>query len=202
MYKCNDCNRQFLDTKRVNKEELYSEYVFGKQTIKQLSLKYEVSFKTVQRKLNSHKPQRLISRDKSVVILMDTTYWGWSFGVVVFKDAKTKKIIWHKYIRKKETLFDYQEGIDWLTVHGFKIKGIVCDGLRGMFSHFSSYAVQVSISSDQHSQRLSDKGTGVGSIKRVIAYCKDDDAHGQREFYCHVFDVGKQMDSIFERTFL
>jgi len=127
----------------VNKEELYSEYVFGKQTIKQLSLKYEVSFKTVQRKLNSHKPQRLISRDKSVVILMDTTYWGWSFGVVVFKDAKTKKIIWHKYIRKKETLFDYQEGIDWLTVHGFKIKGIVCDGLRGMFSHFSSYPVQM-----------------------------------------------------------
>jgi len=74
---------------------------------------------------------------------MDATYWGWRFGVVVFKDSKTKKILWHKYIRKKETLSDYQEGVEWLKSHGFRIEGIVCDGLRGMFSLLSSYPVQM-----------------------------------------------------------
>jgi hypothetical protein len=74
---------------------------------------------------------------------MDATYWGWTFGVVVFKDFRTKKILWHKYIRKKETLSDYLEGVDWLREHGFTIEGIVCDGLRGMFSMFSSYPVQM-----------------------------------------------------------
>jgi hypothetical protein len=74
---------------------------------------------------------------------MDATYWGRSFGVVVFKDFKTKKILWHKYIRKKETLSDYQEGVEWLKVHGFRIEGIVCDGLRGMFSPFWSCPVQM-----------------------------------------------------------
>jgi len=128
-----------LNIHRLDKKELYSEYLFGKQTLKQLSEKHQVSSKTIQRKLHSYTSQRLISRDKSVVVLMDATYWGWNFGVVVFKDFRTKKILWHKYIRKKETLADYLEGIDWLRKHGFVIEGIVCDGLRGMFAMLSSY---------------------------------------------------------------
>lgn len=143
MYKCKACGRQFLDTKRLDKKELYSEYLFGKQTLKQLSVKHQVCSKTIQRKLHQYTSQRLISRDKSVVVLMDTTYWGWSFGTVTFKDSRTKKILWHKYIRKKETLSDYQEGVDWLREHGFSIDGIVCDGLRGMFSMFSFCPVQM-----------------------------------------------------------
>ena len=143
MYRCKTCGRQFLDTKRLDKNILYSEYLFGKQTLKQLSEKHQVSSKTIQRKLHQHTSQRLISRDKSVVVLMDATYWGWSFGVVVFKDFRTKKILWHKYIRKKETLSDYLEGVDWLWEHGFTIDAIVCDGLRGMFSMFCSYPVQM-----------------------------------------------------------
>jgi len=142
-YKCKTCGRQFLGVRRLNKKELYSEYLFGKQTIRQLSEKYQVSCKTIQRKLHKYSSQRLISRDKSVIVLMDATYWGWNFGVVVFKDFRTKKIIWHKYIRKKETLSDYQEGVDWLIVNGFTIEGIVCDGLRGMFSLFADYPVQM-----------------------------------------------------------
>lgn len=76
---------------------------------------------------------------------MDTTYWGRNFGVVVLKDENTKRILWHKFIKKKETLSDYQEGIQWLEDNGFQIDGIVCDGLRGMFQLFSRYRVQMCI---------------------------------------------------------
>jgi len=69
--------------------------------------------------------------------------WGRNFGVVVMKDFRTKKVIWRKFIFRKETLSDYQEGVGWLIDNGFAIEGIVCDGLRGMFHLFSLYPVQM-----------------------------------------------------------
>jgi hypothetical protein len=122
---------------------LYKEYVFGKQTIKQLAERYRVSSRTIHRKLDRYRSKTLISKDKEVIVLMDTTYWGWDFGVVVMKDSKTKKIIWHKYIDRRERLSDYREGIEWLEEKGFKIEGIVCDGLRGIFKEFKRYNIQM-----------------------------------------------------------
>ena len=62
---------------------------------------------------------------------MDATYWGHNFGVLVFKDAKRGKILWRKFLDRKEVLADYLEGVEWLEQHCFHIKGVVCDGLRG-----------------------------------------------------------------------
>ena len=67
---------------------------------------------------------------------MDTTYWGRHFGVVVMKDSRSGIILWRKFIFRKETLSDYREGVDWLLENDFKIEGIVCDGLRGMYQMF------------------------------------------------------------------
>lgn len=75
-------------------------------------------------------------------MLMDTTYWGRNFGVVVFKDAHRKNILLRKFVHY-ETIADYQEGIYWLEQNGFKINCIVCDGLRGMFSLSRNYKVQM-----------------------------------------------------------
>ena len=61
---------------------------------------------------------------------------------MVIKDRYTERILWHKSVRY-ETLADYREGIDWLESHGFKIEGIVCDGLRGLFRILSKYRVQM-----------------------------------------------------------
>ena len=78
-----------------------------------------------------------------MVILVDATYWGRNFGVLVFKDSGTKRILWRKFLYKKETISDYQEGVDWLLLNEFKIEGVVCDGLRGVFNVFSKYKVQM-----------------------------------------------------------
>jgi hypothetical protein len=121
---------------------LWRDYVFGKQTVYQLSERYCISQSTVRRKLDSIRVPRLISSSKQVVVSMDTTYWGRNFGLVVFKDCRTKRVLWRKFVRY-ETLADYKEGIDWLESHEFKIEGIVCDGLRGMFKLLSLYRVQM-----------------------------------------------------------
>lgn len=93
---------------------------------------------------------RTISKDKDVVVQMDTTYWGRNYGLMVIKDALRNKILWHKYVRH-ETIADYLEGVEWLKGHGFTVYGIVCDGLRGLFRSLSGYRVQMC---QVHQQRI------------------------------------------------
>lgn len=96
---------------------------------------------------------RTISKDKDVVILMDTTYWGRSSGLMVIKDALRGKILWHKHVQH-ETIALYMEGIGWLEENGFKIWGIVCDGLKGLLNTLSKYNVQMC---QVHQQRIIQK---------------------------------------------
>ena len=142
-YLCKSCGKQFVFRKHVDNERLYHEYVFGKQTLKQLSKKYRISVSTIQRKFSSIRSTRIISSGKNVIVLMDATYWGRNFGVLVMRDSRTGKILWRKFIFRKETLSDYRDGVEWLLENDFKIDGIVCDGLRGMFQAFSCYRVQM-----------------------------------------------------------
>ena len=122
---------------------MYQEYVFGKQTIEQLSGRYRISKSTIQRRFRIIHSVLTVSKDKEVIVLMDTTYWGWNFGVVIMKDAKRKKILWRKFIDRREKLLDYEEGIAWLEEKGFKIEGIVCDGLKGIYKTFRKYNIQM-----------------------------------------------------------
>lgn len=138
-----NCGRQFVGRKFIDADRLYDDYLFGKQTIAQLSGSYGTSKSTARQKLSLKRSARIISRDKNVVALMDATYWGKSLGVVVIKDSRTGKILWRKFIDRKETLSDYKEGVDWLISNKFKREGIVCDGLRGMFRLFDKYNVQM-----------------------------------------------------------
>ena len=84
-----------------------------------------------------------ISKDKHVVIQLDTTYWGRGFGLMVIKDAMRPKILWRKYVTH-ETIVDYLEGVQWLRDNGFKIYGVVCDGIMGLIKSLSiRYPVQM-----------------------------------------------------------
>ena len=95
----------------INIQHIWRDYVFGKQTIIQLSERYGISRNTVRRKLDAIHVSRIISSSKSVTILIDTIYWGRNLGVVVIKDWRTNRILWRKFVRY-ETLADYKEGID------------------------------------------------------------------------------------------
>lgn len=86
-YKCAVCGKQFLGGQRLINEVLWQEYVFDKQTYNQLSDKYGCSIKTIQRRLDKVKVQKTEIKSGQIVVLMDTTYFGRSFGVMLFKDA-------------------------------------------------------------------------------------------------------------------
>ena len=142
MYKCKDCNRQFLGGRRRDKTQVITDYVEGKQTIEQLSVKYGVSSRTIQRDLKGMRYVQKISKNKDVTIQLDTTYWGRNFGLMVIKDALRNKILWRKYVRY-ETIKDYLKGVEWLKSQGFKIYGVVIDGMRGLAQALYPIPVQM-----------------------------------------------------------
>lgn len=73
---------------------------------------------------------------------MDTTYWGRSFGVMLFKDAITKENLL-KYYVKTETNTLYKQGVEDLQLRGFLVKAIACDGRRGLLTSFGTIPVQM-----------------------------------------------------------
>ena len=70
--------------------------------------------------------------------MMDASYWGDNFGVVVAKDNLTGRVLWHKFIDRKERVEDYVEGVRWLEeeCHA-KVLCVVSDGLRGLKERLS-----------------------------------------------------------------
>lgn len=142
MYKCKDCGKQFIGGKRRNKSQVITDYIEGKQTLRQLALRYDVSERTIRRDLTGMRFVHSISKYKDVTVQLDTTYWGWHFGLMVIKDALRNKILWHKYVRN-ETIAQYIEGISWLKSQGFKIYGAVIDGMRGLAQALYPIPVQM-----------------------------------------------------------
>ena len=142
MYKCKDCGKQFIGGKRRNKSQVITDYIEGKQTLRQLALRYDVSERTIRRDLTGMRFVHSISKYKEVTVQLDTTYWGRHFGLMVIKDALRNKILWHKYVRN-ETIAQYIEGISWLKSQGFKIYGAVIDGMRGLAQALYPIPVQM-----------------------------------------------------------
>ncbi len=107
-----------------------------------MAIKHKCSKRTIQRKIDLHQvtlPQKTV---REVVVLMDATYWGRVFGVMLFKDNITKENLLKYYI-KNETNSKYREGIKELKSRGYIIKAIVCDGRRGLIQSFENIPVQM-----------------------------------------------------------
>jgi CDP-diacylglycerol pyrophosphatase len=99
LYKCLSCQRQFLDFERLNSSEIWEQYSQGKQTYAQLSVRYGCLKKTVQRRLDAVKINVNKEFNSVANVLMDTTYFGRDFVVMVFKDSLSGKILYRQYVK-------------------------------------------------------------------------------------------------------
>ena len=141
-YLCKACGRRFDGGVRRDKNQVITDYVEGKQTLSQLALKYGVNEKTIRRDLEAMHHVQKISKYKQVTIQMDTTYWGRRFGLMIIRDAIRGRVLWRKYVAH-ETIADYLEGVNWLKSKGFKIYGVVIDGMKGLAKALSPIPVQL-----------------------------------------------------------
>lgn len=127
---------------RINEAQLWDDYFNGKQTYSQLAQKYDRSIKTIQRMLDKHSVRVTTPHSREVIVLMDTSYWGRNFGVMLFKDSITKENLL-KYYVKYETNALYVQGIKALKNKGFVILAIVCDGRKGLIQSFEDVPMQM-----------------------------------------------------------
>ena len=126
---------------RLDNEQIWQEYTEGKQTYSQLAQKYNCSVKTIQRKIDSVIILQKTTFPNVANVLMDTTYFGRSFGVMVFKDSITGQIL-HKTYLTAETNNLYLMGIKEIARRGIKIQSIICDGRKGLIQLFNDIPIQ------------------------------------------------------------
>ena len=114
----------------------------GKQNYFQLAAKYGCSTKTIQRKIDAVITARQTTFPSVVNVLMDTTYFGREFGVMVFKDSISGQVLYKQYV-KHETNKLYFTGIEEITRRGIKTQAIICDGRKGLLQLFKGIPVQM-----------------------------------------------------------
>lgn len=143
LYKCKECGYQFRAVKEVSKEELWTAYQDGKQTIKELSECFKISVATVKRRLHDIKRewvQPALSGEGFVHL--DVTYWGRGFGVLLALDSQTGKPLYMAFVRS-ETVKDYVDAVGSIKERGYTIRGLIIDGKQSLFKAFTEYNIQM-----------------------------------------------------------
>lgn len=123
-------------------DALWNDYVFGKQTLKQLARKNDRSIEWVRQQLSKVEFEKKKIVPCATVFIPDTTFFGRTYGVCVFRAPHLKKNIWCTEV-DKEIMATYYYGRKILEDRGWKFTAVVVDGRRGMTTVFKDIPVQV-----------------------------------------------------------
>ena len=118
-------------------------YLDKKQTISELASYLGTSPSTIKRILRNiviEWEQPYLSGSGFVNI--DATYWGRNDGVLAALDSETGKILYLAFI-KHERVSDYRDAVASIEERGYKVKGIIIDGMKQLFTEFSAYRIQM-----------------------------------------------------------
>ena len=127
---------------RLNPQEIWRAYSTGKQTSAQLAQTYGCSRQTILRHLKKAAPKAQFATPKRTNIVMDTTYFGRTFGVMVLFDSISGQALSVTGV-KHETNILYAEATGRLKAEGIEIQSIVCDGRRTLPQMFPDIPVQL-----------------------------------------------------------
>ena len=73
---------------------------------------------------------------RTVAFQMDTTYWSRNFGVVLFMDVVTQRVLHFSFIYRKERIEDYLSGIAYLKRQVSRVNGVISDRLSAKEGEF------------------------------------------------------------------
>lgn len=118
-------------------------YLQGKQTIAEISSKSGVSPSTVKRLLAEIKIEwSQPTLNGAGVVHLDATYFGRNAGVLVALESGTGRLLYMQHIAH-EHISDYDDAITHIQSCGYKVKGVVIDGLQKLFSLLSEYKIRM-----------------------------------------------------------
>ncbi|MFC1523079.1 transposase, partial [Elusimicrobiota bacterium] len=143
-YQCLSCKRQFIPKRDRSAfyQKLWGEYVWHKQTLGQLAVKYSHTKQWVQRQLDKALVLRSEPTGQRIIAVTDTTFFGRQYGILVVRCPRIRKNI-HFHEVRSETPEEYLKARQTLERQGYTIEAVVVDGKRGVFRIFSDIPVQL-----------------------------------------------------------
>ena len=113
-----------------------------KQTLEELSQAVGHSHPWVRQRLDAMPVPVSELIPESTVVIADTTFWGRSYGVCVFRSPSLKQNIWWNEV-EGERMVHYRFGRSILEEKGWTITAAVVDGKRGFIKVFKGIPVQL-----------------------------------------------------------
>lgn len=143
-YKCTECSKTFQGARRPRgvAQTIQKSYVHQKQTLTELGAAYGRSLPWVRKQLDSVPFEKRSIVPQPTVILADTTFWGRSYGVTVFRSPSLKRNLWWTEV-SSEKMITYQYGRKILEEQKWMLTAAVVDGRRGLTTVFKDLPVQV-----------------------------------------------------------
>lgn len=182
MYKCHACGKQFQSGERVSPLELWNEYLDEKRTYKELAKTHSTSVSTIRRVLYSEPPQFSPFLPHEAVVIIDTTYFGRKWGVMIFIDARTNRVLNRKFV-KNETNALYHEGLQEIKRQGTRIVAVVCDGHTGLLESIITCPVQMcQFHQLQIVRRLLTSSPHLLAAKELRKICLEMKSHDEESF--------------------
>ena len=162
-WSCNDCGRRFQNKRREKvafQKRIWKEYVFGKQTIRELKQEHGRDKRTLKDVLLSYQAPEKTHDPRKINLVVDALYFGertekTSWCAVVFRDPKKKENLWWAF-RQTETTSVYLEGRIYLESLGYAILSVTGDGFGGLRVAFSDIPFQMC---HVHMERIVVSGT-------------------------------------------
>lgn len=143
-YRCRVCLKVFQSNRRVTQkiQKIFHAYTWKKQTLKQLATQYGRSITWVRTQLDRAEVQRPKYAPQPAVFVADTTFFGRTWGVCVFRAPHLKQNPWWTDV-EKEVMATYYYGRRILEEAGWTFQAVVVDGRRGMLKVFEGIPTQV-----------------------------------------------------------
>ena len=137
------CHKRFSGGQKLSPNTLWQRYSEGKQSAAQLAAQYGCSIKTIHRHLSKAATQgECVLPQAPVNLIMDTTYFGRKWGVMVLYDACSKRALMVVAV-ERETNALYTQAVAALQEKGIEIQSIICDGKSGLLDSFLGIPVQM-----------------------------------------------------------
>ena len=133
-YWCKVCKKVFRSkdrTKTIFIKQLWCNYVFHKQVVRELGDTHNKDKRTIKLLLEQYTVPNKQHRPRSVYLVVDATYFGErlenkSWCVVVGRDMYTKENLWWTFTNN-ETTSVYRKMRDDLEEFGYTIKSVTGD---------------------------------------------------------------------------
>lgn len=158
-----ECGKRFR-TERKKKyfltKDIFNDFVFSKQTIRELNEDHGLDKKTIRTILDDYTPSKKKHEPRKIYLVADATYLGKEknqkpWCKVVFRDPKKKENLWWKS-GDEETESMYREGRKYLESLGYEIASVTGDGFSGLRNGFFGVQFQMCL---KHMKDIIQRGT-------------------------------------------